>query len=277
MMTILEATGDVTVLVVDSCELQVMPSPDWTRPEWSRGGAQAMLMYCVFGAFAPELKLDLSAHGSAGLPAGVELRRIPKAMLAHWDGYPLRGALGEVLRAGNPRAFAAARDAAECLLLRGEVADADSLDYLRDTLGVVAALLDAGGVVVVDPQILEAFSAVEWRARFAGVAAAEPRNHVLVLCHDDADGTAWIKTRGLRKFARPDISIRRVPLDAVQRAGAIAARLVELEARGMRFGGGSRVEVEGIPGGLALAPGGALDDPEFNNVRLETTWPAGVA
>lgn len=254
-----------------------MPSPDWSRPQWSRADAKAMLLYCVFGAFAPELKLELSAHGSAGLPAGVEMRRIPKALLAHWDGHPLRGALGDVLREGNPAAFEAARNAPECLLLRGELADSESLAYLRDTLGVIAALLDAGGTTVVDPQILEAFAADAWRARFTADAAAEPRNHVLVLCHDDADGRAWIKTRGMRKFARPDISIRGVPLDAVQRAGAIAARLVDLQARGLRFGAGSRLEVDGMPGGLALAPGGSLDDPEFNNVRLESIWPAGAA
>ena len=159
-------------------------------------------------------------------------------------------------------------------MLRGELADADSLAYLRDTLGVVAALLDVGGVAVVDPQILEMFSADDWRARYAGDAMAVPRSHVLVLCQDDVGGTAWIKTRGLRKFARPDVSIRRVPQADVQRAGAVAARLADLQARGMRFGDGSTVDVEGLPGGLKIKRGGSLDDPEFNNTHLEIEWKA---
>lgn len=250
-----------------------MSESDWSRPHWSRGEAKAMLLYFVFGAFVRELQLDLSARGSNGLPQGVEMQRIPKATLAHWEGHPLRGALGEILREGNPAAFAAARKAPECLVLRGELADADSLAYLRDTLGVVAALLETGGVAVVDPQILEIFSGDDWRQRYAGDAISTPRNHVLILCQDDERGDAWIKTRGLRKFARPDISIRRVPRTEVQRAGAVAARLVELEARGMRFGDGSTVDVEGLPGGLRITRAGSLDDPEFNNTNLELIWP----
>ncbi|MDE2496815.1 MAG: hypothetical protein KGK35_03210, partial [Xanthomonadaceae bacterium] len=229
-----------------------MTEPDWSRPHWTRDEAKAMLLYFVFGGFAAEPQLDLSAHGSHGLPPEVEMRRIPKAALAHWEGHPLRGALGEILREGNPAAFEAARKAPECLMLRGELADADSLAYLADTLGVVAALLEAGGAAVVDPQILEMFTPTEWRARYAGAAAAAARSHVAILCNDDAAGDVeqWIHTRGMRKFARPDISIRRVPKTEVQRAGAVAARLVELGVRGMRFGDGSVVEAEGLPAGL---------------------------
>ncbi|MGN6788461.1 MAG: hypothetical protein ACTHJP_02885 [Rhodanobacteraceae bacterium] len=250
-----------------------MAAPDWTRPHWSRDEAKAMLVWFVFGEFPAEPKLDLTAHGSHGLPQGVEILRIPKDRLAHWEGHPLRGALGEILREGNPGAFELARKAPECLMLRGELADTDSLAYLRDTLGVIAALLDVGGVAVVDPQILELFSADDWRARYAAGAIATPRSHVLVLCQDDTGGAAWIKTRGMRKFARPDISIRRVPQAEVQRAGAVAARLADLQARGMRFGDGSGVEVEGLPDGLKIKRGGSLDDPEFNNTHLEMIWP----
>lgn len=246
----------------------------WTRPHWSRDDAKAMLLYFVFGAFPDPLKLDLSRDGGAGPPEGVEVRRVPKAMLAHWDGHPLRGSLGDLLREDDPAALEAARKAPECLMLRGELPDADSLAYLRDTVGVVAASLDAGGVAVVDPQILQILTAEEWRERHAGEAPAPIREHVLVLCHDAAGGSAWIKTRGMRKFARPDISIRHVPRDDVQRAGAVAGQLVELEARGMRFGDGSTVDVEGLPGGLRVRRAGSLDDPEFNNVHLELTWPA---
>jgi hypothetical protein len=250
-----------------------MTAPDWTRPHWTRDEARAMLLYFVFGEFAAEPQLDLSAHGSAGLPPGIEILRIPKDRLAHWDGHPLRGALGEILREGDPVAFEAARRAPECLMLRGELPDAESLAYLGDTLGVVAAFLDAGGVAVVDPQILALFSAADWRARLGGDALSSPRSHVLIACHDDAGGHAWIRTRGMRKFARPDVSIRGVPQDRVQDAGAVAARLAELQARGMRFGDGSTVQVDGLPDGLRIRRAGSPDDPAFNNIHIELRWP----
>jgi hypothetical protein len=246
----------------------------WARPHFLRSDARAMLLYFVFGSFADPLEVDLSQHDSAGLPRGVEMRRIPKAMLAHWDGHPLRGVLGDILREENRAAFEAARRAPECLMLRGELEDASSLAYLRDTLGVVAALLDAGGVAVVDPQILELLDADAWRARYLEGGAAEMRNHVLIMCQDDDADTAWIKTRGLRKFARPDVSIRRVPQADVERAGALAVQLVELQARGMRFGDGSTIDAEGVPEGLRMNCAGSPDDPEFNNTHLALRWPA---
>src|SRR5574338_53340 len=106
-----------------------MAESDWSRPHWTRDEAKAMLLYFVFGEFPAEPKLDLTAHGSQGLPQGVEILRIPKDRLAHWEGHPLRGALGGILREGNPDAFDAARKSRECLMLRGELADADSLTY----------------------------------------------------------------------------------------------------------------------------------------------------
>ncbi|HET7931898.1 MAG TPA: hypothetical protein VFL63_11000 [Rhodanobacteraceae bacterium] len=249
-----------------------MSEPDWSRPHWTRDEAKAMLLYFVFGSFAAEPELDLGAHGSEGLPAGMEMRRIPKAVLAHWDGHPLRGSLGGVLRDADPEAFEVARTAPECLMLRGELADTDSLTYLRDVLGIVAALLDAGGVAVVDPQTLQIFSAAAWRTRYAGAAATDSRNHVLILCSNEGDTHSWIQTRGMRKFARPDLSIRRVPRAQAQQAGATAAQLAELEMRGMRFGDDSTIDTGGL-GTLGVTRTGSLDDPEFSNEHLELAWP----
>ncbi len=246
------------------------PAP-WPRPYFSRGDAQAMVLFFVFGAFPEKLELNAARYGSAGLPKGVEMHRFAKSMLAHWDGHPLRGALGELLRSDDPEVFKSARAANECIMLRGELADPDSLDYLRDTLGVVAALLDAGGVAVVDPQILTLFAAKAWRERYLVEGGAPPRSHVLILCSEE-DGPAWVRTRGLRKFARPDISLRDVPPVDIDRAGELAERLVELEVMGMRFADGTALDVEGVPRGLVAKLGGSLDDPQFNNTHVEFDW-----
>ena len=244
----------------------------WTRPYFWRSPARAMLLYFAFGEFPKELKLDVGRHGSAGLPDGVTMHRFDKNTLAHWDGHPLRGALGELLRNDDPATFKIARAAPECIMLRGELDDPPTLDYLRDTLGVVGALLDVGGTAVVDPQTLASFSANAWRERYAD-GGASPREHVLILCHDDEGGGAWVRTRGLRKFARPDISLRRVPQTEVERAGALAVRLVELQAQGMRFVEGTALEIDGVPAGMTAHLGGSPEDPQFNNTHIEFVWP----
>ncbi|MER3546260.1 MAG: hypothetical protein C4338_01160 [Rhodanobacteraceae bacterium] len=243
----------------------------WTRPYFWRSASSAMLLYFVFGEFPKELKLDVTRYGSTGLPAGVTMQRFDKSALAHWQGHPLRGALGELLRNDDAETFKNARAASECIMLRGEIDDPESLDYLRDTLGVMGALLDAGGKAIVDPQILALFSASAWRERYAD-GGASIREHVLILAYDE-DGGTWVRTRGLRKFARPDVSIRRVPQTEVERAGAIALRLAELQAQGMRFVDGTALQAEGVPPGLIAHLGGSLNDPQFNNTHVEFVWP----
>ena len=244
----------------------------WSRPYFWRSGDKAMLLYFVFGEFPQELKLEVGSHGSRGLPDGVALHRFDKAMLAHWEGHPLRGALGEILRDDDPEAFKAARGASACLMLRGELDDPATLEYLRDGIGVIAALLDVGGAVVVDPQMLALFSAGAWRARYADGGIA-PRAHALVLCSDDGNGKAWVHTRGMRKFARPDISLRGVPQRDIERAGAVAERLIDMQAQGMRFVDGTALEADGVPPGMAARLGGSLEDPQFNNRHVEFVWP----
>lgn len=249
------------------------PEPaSWPRPYYSRGEDKAMLLFFVFGAFPAQLELNVARYGSVGLPAGVEMHRLEKQVLAHWEGHPLRGTLGELLREDDPATFKLAREAPGCIMLRGELDDPPTLDYLRDTLGVVAALLDVGGVAVIDPQILSLFSPRAWGERYLVEGGAPPRAHVLVLCHDEGDG-AWVRTRGLRKFARPDISLRGVPKTEVDRAGALAEHLLELQAMGMRFADGTLLEVDGLPRGLIAHQGGSLDDPQFNNRHVEFDWP----
>jgi hypothetical protein len=249
-----------------------MNGADWSRPHWQRGEASAMLMYLVFGGFPAGV--DAADRGMPGrLPGHVGMRMLPKATLAHWDGHPLHGSLGDLLRDDDSTAYAAARVAPGCILLHGEVPDAPTLDFLRDTLECIGGLLDEGGVAVVDPQTFSIFSADRWRARFDGAGAASVRNHVLVTSHEAGGGGAWIRTRGLRKFARPDISIPGVPRREAERAGAVAAQLAELAARGMLFGDGSTIGVEGVPGGLTARRAGSFDDPQFNNVHVEIAWP----
>lgn len=249
-----------------------MNEPDWTRPHWERDAAKALLVYFVFGGFANVPDLATLAFGLA-LPEGFSLRRMPRASFLQWQGNPLRGGLGESLRADDPETFEQASQSFACLVLRGEIDDSPTLDYLRGALAVQGALLDAGAVAIIDPQMLEIFSPGRWRERYAGSGASVPRRHVLILQHGESDGAVRVKTHGLRKFARPDISIRGVPAAAVQQAGGVAARLVELEARGMRLGDGSRIAVEGVPGGLEVRHGGSVDDPEFNNTHVELRWP----
>lgn len=247
--------------------------PAWQRPHWHASDEEAVLQFYVFGKFEP-VRVPADGYGSPGLPRGIDLASHHHAALRQWEGYPLKGALGRMFREDAPEAYKRALDAPEVLVVRGTLPDSADTGYLRDTLGVIAGLLDIGGVAVLDPQILGLFDAGTWRRRYLVKDGAPIRHHLLILCDDeDAPGRHWIHTRGLRKFGRPDISLRHVPAGEVDRAGALCQQLAELQALGARFTDGQALEGEGIPAGLVAALGGGMDDPAFSNTRVEFDWP----
>jgi hypothetical protein len=253
---------------------EVTPAASWPRPYWQPGEEEVVLQFYVFGKFESELLIPSPRYGSPGLPEGVEIQRYQNAVLRQWEGYPLSGALGRLVKEDTPEAFEDARIAPEVLVVRGVLKDSASLDYLRDTLGVLAGMLDVGGTSILDPQILTLFDAAHWRRHYLVKDGAPPRHHVLILrSGEDAADRSWIHTRGMRKFGRPDLSLHNVPDRDLDRAGVLCEKLVELLSLGAHFSAGQPLEVDGLPSGLVAQPGGSLDDPEFNNTHVEFRWP----
>lgn len=247
----------------------------WPRPQWSDSSEQAFVLWFVFGDFDADFRIDAPKYRTRGTPPGVEVVRYVNRELAKWNGYPLAGTLGTLLYEENSRLFEKAKKAGECVMLRGSLADAPDLDDLRDVIGTISALVDLGGVAVIDPQTLSMFDGEEWRRRFFSNDAFVAREHVLILCNEDTRhaGRLHVHTRGLRKFARPDLSIRNVPPAAASNAGELADRFVAFQTAGGIVADGYKVEIDGVPQGMTAHLAGALDDPEFNNRHLALDWP----
>lgn len=247
--------------------------PAWQRAHWQPSDEEIILQFYVFGDFQP-IRVPSEQYGSDGLPEEVALTSHHHHVLREWEGYPLKGPLGELFQNDAPEAYAKAIAAPQVLVVRGRFKDQADTGYLRDTFGVLAGLLDIGGVAILDPQILTLFSAEEWRRRYLIKDGAPLRHHVLILRDEEEEtGRLWIHTRGLRKFGRPDISLHNVPVAEADHGGALCQRLVELQATGAHFKDGQSLEVDGIFGGLTAELGGGYDDPQFNNTYVEFYWP----
>ncbi|HEU4662960.1 MAG TPA: hypothetical protein VFS55_02895 [Dokdonella sp.] len=252
-----------------------MSAPAWPRPHWRDSGDELFLLWFVFGDFAADLVIDADRYRTRGTPAGIDVVRYVNRELARWEGYPLAGTLGRLLRDEDAHLFERARRARDCTMLRGSMRDPADLDGLRDLVGTITALTEGGGVAVVDPQILSMFDSAEWRRRYFADDAFHLRDHVLILCSDDErhPGRYWIHTRGLRKFARPDVSIRNVPPADAAAAGELAERFADFQAMGGIVESGREVEVAGATGGMTVRFAGTADDPDFNNRHLALDWP----
>lgn len=253
---------------------QKITIPAWQRPHWQPSDEEILLQFYVFGKFE-QVRVPSADYGSAGLPAGIDSVNHFHSSLRQWEGYPLKGSPGRMFKQTAPKAYQLAFDAPEVVVVRGTLKDSQATGYLRDTLGVLAGLLDIGGVAILDPQTLSLLTADEWRARYLIADGAPIRSHLLILCDEETEGgRLWVHTRGMRKFGRPDISIRHVPESAVNRAGVLCEKMLELQALGAHFKDGQMLEVDAVAGDVTMRAGGGLEHPDFNNSFVEFSWPA---
>lgn len=238
----------------------------WPRPRYERGGGDALVWVEIYGDWAEtETQVSASKHNSAGLPAELVAQVTPNNT-NDWEG-----AMADLARQSNPVAWQSALDAPQKLVIRGEISDPDSLDYLRDVTGVVAASLESGGRAVFLPQILTVFGADEWREQFFG-AGFEPTNHAIILVTPQEDGATWLHTRGMRLFGRPDLSCRDVKPDELEGLQAIFNGLMRMMAAGALIPDGQPVRAADSDEVLRCSNRGGLDDDEFNNRHLSLEW-----
>ena len=244
----------------------------WERTQFEPGGGNAMVIYVVYGFFTNDSTVSGSAYRTAGVPKGVDMRKLSRTnqpVLPFTDGD-----FAKVLRKDNPALFALIEQAPECLVIRGEVADPPNLNYLRDCVGLVTFFMDHGGVAVTDAQQLKFYDGAEWRREFFASGTPSVHRHVVILFSDEESGGRWYHTRGLRKFGRPDLTLHNVADKYEQAAIELCNRFIELQANGGRIPEGQKIRMASLPDGLACSLRGSFDDPDFNNVHIEIQFPA---
>jgi hypothetical protein len=252
------------------------PLEDWPRPYIAAGGEKPFLFYVVFGCDTDELELSRSRHRCDAIPDDIEIHNYgpgvhPEVLDEFRQGY-----LWDELLRNDPVLAEAVAKQTRCTIVRGPVADDSTLNYFRNTIGLLTCLLDCGGVAIYDPQSLKWWSAETWRTAVFEPAAALPREHVVILVSDDAPGVQWLHTRGMRKFGRPDLSIHGVGADQLDAVLELLNRFIEFQAFGGVIPEGQEIRSKTLPSGMVCTHGGDLDDPDFNNVHVEIHWPTSA-
>ena len=161
-------------------------------------------------------------------------------------------------------------------MLRGDVADPADLDSLRDLVGTITALVDLGGVAVVDPQMLSLFDPAEWRARFFESDEFLPRNHIAILASEDdaAFRPQAGSTRAACASSRgPTSASATCHPNTPATPASSQHRFADFQALGGIVEEGREIVIDGLPASMRAHHAGALNDSGFNNVHLAIRWP----
>jgi hypothetical protein len=253
--------------------MNITPLPDWKREYHQASDARAFLFYVVFGAKAEDLHLSRSKYRCEGIPNDAELMSYGAAQHPEVLDSFRHGHAWDELVAKSPALANQIATQTECIVLRGAFGDEVTLNYFRDTIGLLTCLLDAGGVAIYDPQGLTWWSPSDWKARIFEPALPRPHEHVVILVSEEYDGTQWFHTRGLRKYGRPDLSLHRVPLKYLDAVVDLFNRFIDFQALGGVIKEGMEIKMQLLPEGMICAHHGNEDDPDFNNAHVEITWP----
>jgi len=257
---------------------------------------QQLFYFVIFGNIEESLPpFESNRYRTSGVPDGIELEFVSRdESLNVWEQFQI-GPAWDAFRSSNPVLEQAMLQCPSCVIVRGQIPDGDTLEPLASTIGVITSLLDAGGIAVCDVLTASWFDTLDWKLSvfepgMEGLAKLVVVNLERLDRNLPETGELWVYTRGMRRFARPDVSFTKLPANMTD----LGKKLVEYLAYSMIDGAvipngkelffrnteNDSVAVEhltaydpdyskGIRVRCELS--GGLDDPHFFNFYLNLT------
>ena len=248
------------------------PSSDpWKRVRYTAPSGRPFIFYVVFGADLSKLAVSREAHNVDGKPAELDIIMYSKSAGDEQKNY-IEGFyadyLGAVLKSKSPALHKKVIACSDVAVIRGEFEDSDSLAYLRNTIGITQAVLETGAAAILDLQTIQWFDPAEWTKKFFDPKAPVPHEHVWIFTSKDDSGT-WLHTRGMRKFGRPDVSIRNVSESAYERGIEIISCFIDAFAYGLAVDMTRGIRIDGMEKAASARYDGDFENVDFNNAHIE--------
>jgi len=233
-------------------------------------GYKPFLFFVIFGVSANELKVSREKHHVDGFPEDLEIHSLSRPDHADYmDGF-FGGDLGKVLKEADGELFETCRRAESCVIIRGTVKEDRTLDYMRDAIGIIEALVEQGAAGVLDFQTFTLYAPGKWTERFFE-KEINARNHAVVLVSEEEDGY-WLHTRGMLEFGRPDVGIHGVPEEKVRSYGQLVDQMIFYGGKGVFFKEKTRLHTFG--GKAYVVKADYVDDFDnfdYNNAYYDVT------
>ena len=193
------------------------------------------LFYVIFGVSGEELQVSQSRHHVDAFPEGLELHALNRTKNGDYMAGFFQGTLGDVLKDANPVLFDKCREADDCVILKGQIRDDSTFDYMRNVIGIIQAFIDQGAVGILDFLTFSLFTPQGWTENYFE-KEINAQNHVMILFSEEADGL-WLHTRGMLEFGRPDLSLSGVSADLFDEYKQILDQMIFYSGHGVFFNG----------------------------------------
>lgn len=245
---------------------------NYERPYYKDLNYRPLLFYVIFGVKDEELKISKERHHVDAFPDGLDFVFYNKSENGTYMSSFIGGTLGEMLDRENHILYEAVRNTDKWAVIRGEVEQDADLNYMRNTIGVIQALVENGAAGVLDLQTFTLFTPEEWTNK---IFAQEfnPYHHVTILLSEMEDGSIWLHTRGMRKFGRPDVSIERVEKEKVDDANQVINQMLYYGSLGAFFNRPTKLHTHN--GKSYIVNPHYVNDfenPDFNNSYYQLLW-----
>jgi len=247
----------------------------WDRPHFEKPFDDPFLFFVLFGVENTQLYLSRKVHNIDECPKELNIQYYSKDSSDEERNYIegfFDGPISRLLETQNKALFDQAITAKDVVVVSGTFFESNSLNYLKNCLGVVKALTMNKNVPILNYQTFQLMSSDDWAEKYFEPRQPNPCGHVVILYSKEQEGL-WFHTRGMRVFGRPDLSLVAWPEDKTQEAQGIINRFIELYALGTYPEDDRALRVAGLPDGMITSLKGGHDNLDFNNYFIEITWP----
>lgn len=246
----------------------------WSRSKWKTRQQAAKLCYVVIGVpHRSGLKVKKSRHHIDHLEPELEVtlhhRSEDENWFTGWFDFP-----GADLNGSFGPAADLIRGSDQLTIVRGEFTDRASLDYLRNTLGVVSAIVDNNAFGVFDMYGIRWWTPEQWLESFVSKSAFSLQDHVTIVVSDDEQvgPGLWMHSRGMCKVARPDLQVKNVTEPFVNNTARLINQIGDYQASGANIQDGETLNpgsFDRLISFIELEDDSASESPHFCNSCLE--------
>ena len=202
-------------------------------------GYKPFLVYVIFGVSGDELEISRAKHNVDGKPEGLDFISLTRPEHSEYIDGIIGGDIGKVLRRADSTLYETCSATDKVVVIKGEIKEDSTLDYMRNTIGIIEAFIDKGAKGVLDLQTFTLYSPKEWTDRFFG-KEVNAQNHVIIMFSEE-EGGYWVHTRGMAEFGRPDYGISNVPKDKLEDYKQVIDQMVFYGGQGILFKGKAKL------------------------------------